>query len=395
MRNPSTLLLAHLLCALLACCLWSCHSDNDNEPTPMAERSVLVYMVANCNLGGDADINDLAEMRMAALDGRLGNNNWIIYHSTKKGSRLLSMGANGDTTLIKAYPQGYSVTIDRMTEVISDFKFNAPANSYGIVFWSHGTGWIEDGIDEGGINEISPKSYGDDGGKKMNVTSMRRALENMGLDYIYFDCCLMGSIEVAYELRNCARYIVSSPSELPWDGMRYDLNFAELLDGSREALIRAAQNTFNHYNSQTSSYDRSCTMSVIDTRQLDKLAEATAEIYKITPLQHPLSIVTNYYGSETSRQAFYLDFGEYVNALCASHDVAPTLAKNFNDALSAAVIYKAATESIWNWFKMYSVSGLSTRVFHLPSAIYEKGYNNLQWTKDIVIPYHIEQTSNN
>ena len=384
------IILCQILCLFTMSILCSCNNDEPEQPIPpvkFPERTVLVYMVAACDLGqGRADINDIAEMRTAAMAGKLGNNRWIIYHSTTSGSNLLELTAEGDTVVLKNYPKGYSVKIARMSEVIDDTKALAPANSYGMVFWSHGTGWIEDGIDD--ESTIHPQSFGSDFGETMNITSLRQALHDKDLDYLYFDCCLMGSIEVVYELRDCARYIVSSPSELPWNGMPYNENLEYLVDGSREALVNAATNTFNHYNNLTSAYDRSCTMSVIDTEKIEALAVATAAIYDVTPLEHPLNVVTNYYGRDTSRQAKYLDFGEYINALCNYNNVDNELATVFNNALADVVIFEDSTEKLWNNWPMYSTCGLSTRVFNHPDNINLDGYNRLQWTIDVV-SHHI------
>ncbi len=369
--------------------------NQDPEPMPIVDRTVLVYMVAANNLGQDyggikaADSLDIKEMQIAAKNGAIKNNRWIVYHSTYANSKLYELTAS-ELKLLKEYPSGLSVSIDRMTEVINDTKKYAPANNYGMVLWSHASGWIEDGIEEKPESDIKPMSYGIHSGKKMNLTSLRRALQGKGIDYIYFDCCLMGSIEVAYELRECARYIISSPSELPRDGMPYDENMRDLLDGSRDALIRAATNTFNLYANQPNAIDRTCTMTIVDTEGLDEMAIATKAIYELTPYEHPLLNVTNYYGSATSTQADYLDFGEYVEALCSTHNVDAELLNNFNNALNKTVIYKAATEKLWNHWPMRHVSGLSTRVFNNQSSFNNKGYNQLQWATDVVA-YHITQ----
>ncbi len=382
---------ACLLGLVLATSLWSCNDNDSPQPPIHSDRTVLVYMVAANSLGRwEDDKLDLEEMRVAARRGDLKSSRWLVYHSTYQDSRLYELVDTGFVEL-KKYAAETSVSIKRMQNVIEDTRAVAPANGYGMIFWSHSTGWIEDGMAEENVN--LPLSFGQDfsvdGEKRMNLTSLRAALEPYDFDYLYFDCCLMGSIEVCYELRNCARFIVASPTEVPSNGMPYDQNLTWLCDGSRLALIQAATNTFNYYNEHQDEYMRSIAISVIDTEALDALASAIADIYSRTQLPHPLSEVTNYYGSDTSTQAFYLDFGEYVDALCDLHQLDSSFLQKYHNAMSQAIIYKASTPGMWyRWgsyeFVIYNNSGLSTRVFNKPIDFDIKGYDRLQWANDVV-----------
>ena len=370
--------------------LWSCSDNDEPQSVEPVDRTVLVYIVAANSLGIDytsggelyraADSLDIEEMCTAIVDNKvLGNQRWVVFHSTYTDSKLIEISAKG-MRVLKTYSNESAVTMARMEEVIADTKAMAPARSYGIVLWSHADGWLENGITEA----RNPLSFGYHSGKRMNLTSLRMVLEGKGFDYIYFDCCLMGGIEVAYELRNCADYILACPSELPRDGSDYVVNVKEMADGSPEALVRAATNTFNLYNSKLIPEDRTATVSVIRTSALERLAQATIPIYRATGLEHPLTTVTNYYGSSTSRQAYYLDFGEYVEALCTQSNLDPALLAEFNAALDDALLYHAATPKLWNQWPIYHNSGFSTRVFNSVDDYSLKGYNRLQWAVDVV-----------
>lgn len=374
----------------------SCHRNSD-KPDPVAEqarRTVLVYMVAANSLGqGQADTLDMIEMKKAATSGLLlPDARWLVFRSTYKRNELLELLPDGEFKTLKSYSSDPAVTTARMEEVISDTKKFAPAADYGLVLWSHATGWIEDGCEDAydtAVGSLAPMSFGLQGAMKMNITSLRSVLRDSGFDFIYCDCCLMGSIEVAYELRDCARFIVSSPSETPFDGMPYDVNLPLLLDGSRDALVQAARNTFNLYNNKPMPFDRTASMTVIDTDALDRLAAATLEIYKATPLAHPLNdkgYVTNYYGNDYVTQGFYLDFGEYVDALAGTMADSRDAVTEFHNALDAAVIYHDATEKLWDKWPIYNCSGLSTRVFDSVEDFNAKGYDRLEWAQKVVKP---------
>ena len=381
-----------MTCCAVACAMTACHDDGPDRPVDKDSRTVLVYIVATNNLGSSGyDAADIAEMKQAIRNGDLSNGRWIVYHASVDGSAptLTEFTADGDKILKTYSTDVSSVAASRMSEVIDDMKSMAPSDKYGLVLWSHGSGWQQDGIDEDDASDkIRPLSYGSDFGKKMNVTTLASVLNGRGIDYVYFDCCYMSTVEVAYELRHAVKYVVGSPSELPTDGTRYDLNMRYMLDGSESALITAATNTFNHYNSQTAAADRTCTMGVIRTDRLDELAAATAAVYDLTPLPHPGVNVTNY-RSRYSRQGKSIDFGEYVSSLASAHGIDAALVSRFDKALDAAVLYKAATEKIWDEYPVYSTSGLATYVFNNPDDFDVNGYPELQWAADVVGPHHV------
>ncbi len=267
------LFLSTILAAILSLSVTACGSDSEpqpGEPQEKTTRSVIVYMAANNNLSYNASA-DILEMKSAAADikgGRL-----IVYcHLPDAEPRLFEITPDGKEVSLRTYDKSTSsVTISQMKAVISDVKTAAPADNYGLILWSHGTGWLSD---NGSIDErnAKPLSFGADGkpAKKMKITSLAKALEGSRFDFIYFDCCHMATVEVAYELRGLTDFIVASPTELPVDGMPYHRNlqyfFAESLD-----LPSAIKSTYESYISG----DPGCAISLIRTGQLDNLAAAT------------------------------------------------------------------------------------------------------------------------
>lgn len=390
----------YVAAALLAVAvLCSCHRDN-SEPASDSLRTVLVYMVSSNDLGRDGYADrDLAEME-AGIKTLPSRYRWLVYQSTydkNEPARLFEITPKGRVQL-KTYSQGESVTAARMHQVISHVESIAPAASYGLVMWSHAYGWVMDGIDDPGINPtapsasnsnvpapvpgIQPTSFGNDFGNRMNVTTLASVLSQHRFDYVYFDACYMSTVEVAYQLRHAVKTIVGSPSELPADGMPYDRNMKYLALGTVGDLKTAAANTFNHYNLQSEASSRTCTMAVINTAWMDSLASATRDIYRLTPLPHPGSVVTNYRG--TSRQGQSIDFGEYVNALAQASDVDPNMTRRFNNHLDSAVVYHAATPKLWDVWPIYSSSGLATYVFNSTLYYGNYGYDRLEWATDVV-----------
>lgn len=375
---------------------WAASACSSDEPSPGPQgpagpvrRTVLVYMVAANTLSG-YDNEDIDEM-LAAADSLPSDARWLVYHAPRYGyaPRLVEL-AGSDTITLKHYGRGGSSTLARLNEVLDDVAEFAPAADYGLVLWSHSSGWVANGLDED-LPDLpySPLSFGDDrtdnaSGDRMNIATLRAAIKGRGIDYLYFDCCHMGTVEVMYELRDAARYVVCGPTETPRCGMPYDRNLRLLAQGDKASLVEAARRTFEYETVYDIPDD--CAMTVVDLSGMERLAAATAPIYASTPLEHPADYVTNYYG--TGRTGNFLDFGEYVNALAESEGLDPALAAEFNSALDAVVIYKAAPEAFYSpvlgrYLRIYTASGLSTYVFNRPESFTTNGYSTLQWAKDV------------
>jgi hypothetical protein len=163
-------------------------------------------------------------------------------------------------TLMVMRDSTISASAETLNEVLTFVHEKFPATGYGMLFTSHGTGWVPAGYasdpnkfdpQAGGSGNIwsrqrrssaiptpylelpqdgshpAVKSFGVHNITKstayeMEITDMAAAYP-MKMDYIIFDACFMGGIEVAYEFRNVCDKMVFSQTEILADGMDADL----------------------------------------------------------------------------------------------------------------------------------------------------------------------------
>lgn len=363
-----------------------------------APRSVLVYMAADNSLGASSfDRENLADMIKASADGLLGNSRLIIYHDRYVAKKH---GENDENTneierpaLKEVTPKGlrilkyyehtpHSTSVERIQEVIRDFKMIAPAERYGLIYWSHSTAWPFE--NEKLKSRIMLTSIGEDDGHKQNIPSLAEALDGQGFDYIYFDCCHMASVECLYELRNVADKFAGSVTELPGDGMPYYLTLPYLMPKEAD-LEGAAAATFAKYDALTGAA-RTCTMSVINAASLERLADATRKIYE----QHPV-LPAGYAGQAFERSkrngdpCFLFDFENYITALYANNSN-PAMRQAYAEwllALGECVSYSAYTPTVFERLNLNTCCGLSTYILRKASDADTKGYNRLQWYGDV------------
>ena len=98
MRRHLTNIFTSLLAVISAAVMPSCSGSDEPTPEPepdATDRTILVYMVADNNLGSYYHVDDdnIAQMEAAARAGHLNGGNLVVYHdgaSDRKSTRLNS-----------------------------------------------------------------------------------------------------------------------------------------------------------------------------------------------------------------------------------------------------------------------------------------------------------------
>jgi hypothetical protein len=110
------------------------------------------------------------------------------------------------------------------------------ASNYALIIWDHGEAWIGD---HKSTRSYSPQAiaFDDTSGKRITTPQLREALEIAGgVDLLGMDACLMGSIEVLYELKDVADYVVASSFTEPGTGWNYEF-FKQITSTDNEGAV--------------------------------------------------------------------------------------------------------------------------------------------------------------
>lgn len=400
-RYIKLLALCGVLAALVA--LSAC-SDKKDEPLPGPDpgpaepvnTTVLVYMAASNSLGVQlSDSMDIEEMQRAAKAGHLNGGRLLVYHAGYQTAQTLSeITADGKIRQIKDYTGDglTSVHAARMKQVIADARDEAPSRHFGLVLWSHGDGWLQNGIDDKslpGLNQAPEDNatldvpavagWGMENSRKMKVSTLARTLEqSRPIDFVYFDCCYMAGVEVAYEMRRVAPVIVGSVIELPAEGMPYHKTLQYFYRSDGPDLQGAAQTTFGHFDGMFGE-DRTCSMTVVNTAALRRLAEATRAVYERCEVYCPASYSPQPF--MTSTPCLFFDFADYVRTLADTY--APDLRGEWDEAFAAAVTYTDTTPYLWSRVSLSRNTGLSTFIMSSTNSGADRQYDTLEWFEDV------------
>lgn len=354
----------------------SCKKETHELSNNVAERTVFVYMAANNNLTAAA-IQSLNQMEAGAKNA---NGNLIVLLQTNKyRSDLLRVKydkhvAIASDTLITYGNENTSSPVF-LKRVIADVKRLAPAKAFGMVLWSHGTSWYPRQINAIekktlGLNGVSLKAFGYDRGETMDIIDLKNALPDH-MSFLLLDACSMGSIEVLYELRNKADYIISSPTEVLSYSFPYE-RITPLMFGRKEDFIEIAELYLDSYRKRQDDA-QSASISVIDTGKLHEIASFTSALLT----QNTFTL------GRASEGVVRTDFDP--NSLVPAYDFNDFLQKKFSLDTSKTAIKMFSELVLFNGNTQYflghkieKLCGISTYIPQLNDK-YSKYYSNLEW----------------
>ena len=247
-----------------------------------------------------------------------------------------------DTVFV--YPkESVSVEPGFMNKVLTDIKDKYPSDSYGLVYTSHGTGWIPKNYNKsqefarlhfaksvGAQYEGTSSSYTD---YQIDIDEFKDAIP-YHFDYIVMDACLMGGVEVVYEWRDLCDYLVASPGEVLAEGFDYVNLSSRLLGGESPDLVGLCE---DYYNMNLVNGD--ATVGLYDCSKIEALAQACVPIFE-AHRGNLSSIKASQVQGFNYSYRYHYDFRDILVKLGATpEELVPVDA-----ALEDLVLYKKATE---------------------------------------------------
>lgn len=294
-----------------------------------------------------------------------------------------SKGHRADT--VKSYHDPDSSDPAFLKEVLNDVNRLFPADVMGMCVLSHGSGWLPTDL----FGKPS-RSLIEDNGSFMELADFADAIPYK-LDYLIFDLCFMAGIEVAYELKDKADYIIASPAEVVVPGFDYSKMMGRLFKSSlTEAdLAGVAEDFYTMFANgfYTNPDYNAATVSVVKTSELDALAEFVKEsrlLYRWTDMEPYLNSVQNYHPT----RYYYSDMEDLVLKMYGEGSAE---AEGFAEYFYKAVIDKYNTDHYYSNYnraanKIDHFSGLTV---YIPRAAYANlngYYKNLKWYREVYGP---------
>jgi hypothetical protein len=257
-------------------------------PAATASWTFMVYLDADNNLEPDG-INDFLEMssvgstadvnivvqfdRVSGYDSRYDDWTGTKRYYVTNGMTPTAANAVEDLgELNMADP----VTL---TNFINWTKTYYPAGNYAVILWNHGGGWRKSKKD---LWNEQTKIKKDDftfkavcwddtsGGDCLYMAEVTSAFSSAsGVQLIGFDACLMGMVEVAYDLRSHAQVMVGSEETEPAAGWPYNTILSDLTSSPTASASQLGAAIVDRYYA---SYGNSYTQSAFELTNMSILA---------------------------------------------------------------------------------------------------------------------------
>ena len=265
-----------VLCLLL---LTGCKEEEKLQPNPVRRNMTVVVYIAAENSLSRFYHSDLAEMESVADQIPL-DCNFVVYVDSSTLPAIYLLNAQQGKVTYRTLNEEDSCNPTTFRKNIRDIVQEFPAEHYGLVMWSHGSGWIPPakapgkiaktiGVDNNMNNETN---YG----SELEIPDMRKELEEIGVhwDYIFFDACFMQCVETAYELRSLTDYIIASPAEIPVLGAPYDKIMDCLTEKDTEWATHLPEKYYAYYKDNDG-----LVISTVKTSELDSLLQVTKRAF--------------------------------------------------------------------------------------------------------------------
>lgn len=428
-----------LAAALVMTAAFGCDKNRHNteEPESADRRVLLFYECAFNDIGSYMQTNmedQNTGLPAGYIPGKYGDV-LLVYSRISKGKydytpvnsylRRIYKTSKGKVisdTLKVFGKETIAASPSTLSAVLTLVREKFPANKgYGMVFSSHGSGWLPAGyfnspyqfendpkrksraprysiaaqsvghprlpVPEGDLADTDPfygmtRSIGQDYikgsyyGHEMSVSEFADAIP-YHLDYLLFDMCFTGGVEVAYGLKDKADYLGLSPAEVLGYGMfDYTKITSFLLDRTTPDLEGLFKDSFKKYDKQNGKL-RSATLNLVRTDGLDNLARVCSDLfreYSDTLSNAPTHLIQGYF--RENRHYFFDLMDTFRKCISNEEEL-----RAVNDAIDRCVVYREATPQFLATFDITEYSGFS---IYLPCAgtpLLDSYYKKEPWNK--------------
>lgn len=260
--------------------------ESDNEKTKPEKQVLMIYMVGS-NLESQNALASADIMEM--LESDYDEETLTVLLCTGGASYWWYEGIPTDKIMVYelkpedggSLSEVTSLSSDNMSEpsVLTEFLDlgyeNYPADSYSLICWNHGGGAVLGyGADEN--YDYSCISMGDLDGA---IEDSKLCENGKRFEWIGFDACLMGMIEVASLLSDNCNYMIASEEVEAGEGWNYDFlrPMSEQSEADGCSLAHDIIDSYANYYEKEATYKADYTLSCLDMSEIADVERALDE----------------------------------------------------------------------------------------------------------------------
>ena len=263
--------------------------------------------------------------------------------------------ANGTISQVGAnWPETAANNPNTLNKFLSTSMALIPADRNQLIISGHGAG-IQ-GVASDFLN----------GDTYMSIPQLADALAGVSpkLDILSFDACLMGQVDVLYQLRNDATYFTASERTVPGTGYDYTHMLLSLFDDPDQPTVDYLKNTVMYYGIKFSSQGlgRASTLAAINASELGGVVSALNSLsgillqdYKANSGEFNASMLQVILHSQYANGEPYVDVRSFAQNILLSPSITDQNLKN-----AATAVIQATEEAVIANYTNYFVNGVNT-----------------------------------
>ncbi len=403
MKRRLTRLIPALLCILF---LYGC--EGLYPPAEKERHMILCYFSSHDNQLSGASAEAINSIRNGELPPAGDDSKVLLiyYHLTDSIPVLSRFSKDGEGRCVEEvlmhYPAGnvvstLSLSPEQIRQVWRDAQALFPSVRQSLMISSHGSGYLPTGYlsnpeDCADIRESDPfrhlvkssdgsRSVGPDDGIEIEIPALVSALSGIHFDFILFDCCYMGGIEVAYQVKDICDYVIASPTEVMAKGIICGELIQPSFNGETAGAVRSVCENYMERVRSDAEFRKSGCIAAVKTSELPELASVCSDIY--SSRRSYISGTDSYsvQGYFRNKQHWFYDLDDFIHRICTNEDGTEDEAYgSFCAALGKAVVFKDTTPAFLE-VPITSYSGLSTYIPRAKCPSLNNYYKTLEWNK--------------
>ncbi len=326
--------------------------SQDCEDVNYRNWLVLIYMDADDYLLTEYYMQDILELQQATYNPLVKVVVMADSYGDNGGEIFESDGLSGELTKTKDIPEPNMGDPQTIVSFVETYTRKYPAANIALILWDHGDGWKSYST----LNNVKVAAWDEYDNDYLFMYELQSAFEmlkenGIKLSLIGFDACLMGMVEVLYDVKDYADVFVLSEYFEPARGWNYANPMGYMVQNPKISPYELGKQFVDAYPIPYSSLNQDITLAVVSKEEAEGIIDLVNQLAE----QLSSSNVSDY---ESARTVSYELPGEqdHIDLYSFVDNLQTSVAEQLKNVLEGIYYYSSnpSLHGLAIYFPMYS-----------------------------------------